>query len=231
MHIEAGVVSGAKMLLSYGTGVAVIGAGAKLAWDNIKENGVVSFVIKTILSIAIVFSCFEVLPHYPIGVSEVHLILGTTIFLIFGIAPAMFGLALGLLMGLLIQGVFFAPFDLPQYGINVTTLLASMLLLNIVAKKIIPANTPYKDITYSQLLKLSLIWEGSIVSWVAFWAFYGQGFSAENLHNVWTFGVAYMGVVIIEPLVDMAVLALVKAFYKSNDCNILFDKRVNNCKA
>jgi hypothetical protein len=39
-----------------------------------------------------------------------------------------------------------------------------------------------------------------------------------------------MGVVIIEPLVDMAVLALVKAFYKSNECNILFDKRVNNCK-
>ena len=227
MHIEAGVVSGAKMLLSYGTGVAVIGTGLKLAWDNIKENGLVSFVIKTILSIAIVFSCFEILPHYHIGVSEVHLILGTTIFLMFGIAPAMFGLALGLL----VQGLFFAPFDLPQYGINVTTLLASMLLLNVVAKRIIPKDTPYKDITYSQLLKLSLIWEGSIVSWVAFWAFYGQGFGAENLHNVWTFGVAYMGVVIIEPLVDMAVLALVKAFYKSNECNILFDKRVNNCRA
>jgi len=227
MHIEAGVVSGAKMLLSYGTGAAVIGTGLKLAWDNIKENGVLSFLIKTIISTAIVFSCFEILPHYPIGVSEVHLILGTTIFLIFGIAPAMFGLALGLL----IQGLFFAPFDLPQYGINVTTLLASMLLLNVVAKKIIPKDTPYKDISYSQLLKLSVIWEGSIVSWVAFWAFYGQGFSAENLHNVWTFGVAYMGVVIIEPLVDMAVLALVKAFYKSKECNILFDKRVNNCRA
>ena len=226
MHIEAGVVSGAKMLLSYGTGAAVIGTGLKLAWDNIKENGVLSFLIKTIISTAIVFSCFEILPHYPIGVSEVHLILGTTIFLIFGIAPAMFGLALGLL----IQGLFFAPFDLPQYGINVTTLLASMLLLNVVAKKIIPKDTPYKDISYSQLLKLSVIWEGSIVSWVAFWAFYGQGFSAENLHNVWTFGVAYMGVVIIEPLVDMAVLALVKAFYKSKECSILFDKRVNNCR-
>jgi len=227
MHIEAGVVSGAKMLLSYATGTAVIGTSLKLAWENIKENGVLSFLIKTVISTIVVFSCFEVLPHYPIGVSEVHLILGTTLFLIFGIAPT----ALGLTLGLLIQGLFFAPFDLPQYGINITTLLASILFLNIVAKKIIPANTPYKDITYSQLLKLSLIWEGSIVSWVAFWAFYGQGFGAENLHDVWTFGVAYMGVVIIEPLVDMVVLALVKAFYKSNECNILFDKRVNNCKA
>ena len=226
MHIEPGVVSGAKMLLSYGTGMAVVGTGLKLAWDNIKENGLVSFVLKSVIATAIVFSCFEILPHYPIGVSEVHLILGTTIFLMFGIAPAMMGLAIGLL----VQGVFFAPFDLPQYGINVTTLLASMLALNIVARKVIPQKTAYKDITYSQLLKLSIVWEGAIVSWVAFWAFYGQGFGAENIHNVLTFGAAYMSVVIIEPLVDMAVLALVKAYYKSNECTMLFDKRVNNCE-
>ncbi len=227
MHIEPGVVTGTKMLLGYATAATVIGTSFKLAWENIKENGMVSFILKTIFATVIVFSCFEILPHYPIGVSEVHLILGTTIFLIFGIAPAAFGL----ILGLLIQGVFFAPFDLPQYGINVTTLLASILLLNVVAKKIIPANTPYKDITYSQLLKLSIVWEGAIVSWVAFWAFYGQGFGAENLHNVFIFGSAYMSVVIIEPLVDMAVLAFVKAFYKSNECYILFDKRVNNCMA
>lgn len=227
MHIEPGVVSGAKMLLSYGTATAVIGTSIKLAWDNIKENGIASFLIKTIISTAIVFSCFEILPHYPIGVSEVHLILGTTIFLIFGVAPAAFGLALGLL----IQGVFFAPFDLPQYGINVTTLLASILALNLVAKKVIPAKTAYKDITYSQLLKLSIAWEGSIVAWVAFWAFYGQGFGAENIHNVLTFGAAYMSVVIIEPLVDLAVLAAVKAFYKTKECSFIFDKRLNNCRA
>ena len=131
MHIEAGVVNGAKMLLSYGTGMAVIGTGLKLAWDNMKDNGVVSFLLKTFLATIIVFSCFEILPHYPIGVSEVHLILGTTIFLIFGLAPAMFGLALGLL----IQGLFFAQFDLPQYGINVTTLLASLIILHYTAQK------------------------------------------------------------------------------------------------
>ena len=226
MHIEPGVVSGAKMFLSYGTATAVIGTSAKLAWDNIKENGIISFLVKTIISTMIVFSCFEILPHYPIGVSEVHLILGTTIFLIFGVAPAAFGLALGLL----IQGVFFAPFDLPQYGINVTTLLASILALNLVAKKVIPKDTPYKDITYSQLLKLSIAWEGSIVAWVAFWAFYGQGFGAENLHNVFIFGASYMCVVIIEPLIDLAVLAAVKAFYKTKECSFIFDKRLNNCR-
>jgi len=227
MHIEAGVVQGAKMLLSYGTAAGVLGMGAKLAWENIKEYGVLSLVMKTVIATIIVFSCFEVLPHYPVGVSEVHLILGTTIFLVFGIAPAM----LGLTLGLLVQGIFFAPFDLPQYGINVTTLLASMLLLHTVAKRIIPEGTAYKDISYTQLLKLSVIWEGSIVSWVAFWALYGQGFGAENLQNILSFGGAYMLVVIIEPLVDLAVLAAVKAFYKNDKCHLLFDKRLTNCKA
>jgi len=225
MHIEAGVVDGAKMILSYATGAAVIGTTAKVAWDNIKENGFISLVLKSIIAIAIVFSCFEVLPHYPIGVSEVHLILGTTIYLVFGLAPA----AIGLTLGLLIQGLFFAQFDLPQYGINVTTLLASMFALNFAAKKIIPEGVAYKDISYSQLLKLSVVWEGSIVSWVAFWAFYGQGFGAENLQNVFSFGAAYMSVIIIEPLVDIAVLAAVKAYTKTKECAYLFDKQL--CRA
>jgi ABC-type Co2+ transport system permease subunit len=171
MHIEAGVVDGAKMLLSYGTATGILGVTAKLAYDNAKENGILSLALKSIIATMIVFFCFEILPHYPIGVSEVHLILGTTIFLVFGIAPA----AIGLSLGLLIQGLFFSQFDLPQYGMNVTTLLASMMVLNIAAKKIIPEGVAYKDISYSQLLKLSIVWEGTIVScilgilWTRFW--------------------------------------------------------------
>jgi len=227
LHIEAGVVQGAKMLLSYGTAAGVMGMGAKLAMEHVKESGALSLLLRTIISTLVVFFCFEVLPHYPVGVSEVHLILGTTLLLVFGVAPAMMGLALGLL----IQGITVAQFDLPQYGINVTTLLASMIILNYATQKIVPAKTAYKDISYSQMLKMSVIWEGAIVSWVAFWAFYGQGFGAENVENILSFGGAYMLVVIIEPFIDLAILALVKAFYKSDSCNILFNKRLTNCKA
>lgn len=225
MHIEAGVVDGAKMLLGYGTAAGVFGVTAKLAYDNMKENGVISLVLKSIIATIIVFFCFEVLPHYPIGVSEVHLILGTTIFLIFGIAPA----AIGLALGLAIQGLFFAQFDLPQYGMNATTLLASILVLNLAVKKIIPTGTAFKDISYSQMLKLSIVWEGSIVLWVAFWAFYGQGFGSENLANVFSFGSSYIGVVMVEPLIDMAVLIAVKEFSKTNNCSFIFDKKL--CRA
>jgi hypothetical protein len=227
MHIEAGVVQGTKMLLSYGTAIGVVGVGAKLALEHIKDSGVLSLIIRAVVSTILVFIFFEVFPHYPIGISEVHLILGTTLLLIFGVAPTMMGLALGLL----IQGITVAQFDLPQYGVNVTTLLASMLILNYATQKIVPAKTAYKDISYSQMLKMSLVWEGAIVSWVAFWAFYGQGFGAENLQNVTTFGGAYMLVVLIEPLIDLAVLSAVKAFYKSDSCNILFNSRLTNCRA
>jgi len=226
MHIEAGVVQGAKMLLSYGTAIAVIGTTVKLAIDNLKENGILSLVLKSILATILVFACFEILPHYAVGISEVHLILGTTIFLVFGIAPA----AIGLALGLLIQGLFFAQFDLPQYGINVTTLIASMLILNYAMKSIVPVGTAYKDISYSKMLKMSIVWEGAIVSWVAFWALYGQGFEVANLANIFSFGSAYMLVVLIEPFVDLAVLSIVKLF-ANNKCNILFDKQLTNCKA
>ena len=223
MHIEAGGVDGAKILLSYVTGAGVIAMTSKLAYDSIKENGSISLILKSIISTIIVFICFQILPHFPVGISEVHLILGTTIFLVFGMAPALIGLALGLLA----QGLLFAQFDLPQYGMNVTTLLASMIILDIAVKKIIPKGTAYKDISYSQMLKMSIVWEGAIISWVAFWAFYGQGFSAENIVNVFSFGSAYMVVIIIEPFVDMAILSAVKAFYKEGkNCTSLFDKRL-----
>jgi hypothetical protein len=50
---------------------------------------------------------------------------------------------------------------------------------------------------------------------VAFWAIYGQGFGAANLAAIGTFGVAYMAVVLIEPLADLAVLAAAKAIRAS----------------
>ena len=206
MHIETGVVQGAKMLLSYATAAASFGIAAKLAVESMKDNGLANLAIKSLIATVAVFIFFEVFPHTPVGVSEVHLILGSTLFLLFGLAPT----AIGLSAGLLIQGLFFAPFDIPQYGINVTTLLAPLFVMSLVAKKIIPSNIAYKDIAYKDALKLSLIYQGGIVTWVAFWVLYGQGFGA--ISEIMTFGVAYMSVVAIEPLIDLAVLYFAKNF-------------------
>ena len=175
----------------------------KLGRDALAERGAGSLAARGALATAAVFTFFQVLPHPPVGVSEVHFILGSTLFLVLGAAPA----AIGLALGLLIQGLFFAPFDLPQYGMNVTTLLVPLFAISALARQVIPANTAYADISYGQALALSTAYQGGVVAWVAFWALYGQGAGAANLAAISTFGAAYMTVVLIEPLVDLAVLA------------------------
>ena len=209
MHIEPGLVADSKIWLSYFT---ACGAGAyalKATFDTIRDRGLMSLVTRTAATTALVFSFFEVLPHYPVGVSEVHLILGSTLFLVFGLAPA----ALGLALGLLVQGLFFAPFDLPQYGMNVTTLLVPLIALTALARQVIKPDTPYVELRYRQALALSTTYQAGIVVWVGFWALYGQGFTAANFTAITSFGAAYMSVIIVEPLVDLAVLAGAKLLH------------------
>lgn len=227
MHIEAGVVDGAKIVLSYATAVGAAGIAGKMALDTIrKDGGISALAVRSVIATFLVFCFFEVLPHYPVGVSEVHFILGSTLYLLFGGGAAAIGLALGLLF----QGVFFAPFDLPQYGINLTTLLVPLWAVSMLAKRIIPADTAYVDIKYGHALALSTAYQGGVVAWVAFWAFYGQGFGAENAASVVSFGAAYMLVIIIEPIADLAVLFAAKTM-RSGSQTPLFYNRLHNAAA
>ncbi len=213
MHIEPGVVTGAKLMLSYATAAGAVGYAAKLALDTVKQDGILPVLGRSVITTALVFSFFEILPHQPVGVSEVHLILGATLFLIFGAAPA----AIGLALGLLIQGLFFAPFDLPQYGMNVTTLLVPLFAVSAVAHRIIPNNVAYKDVKYREALALSAAYQGGVIGWVAFWALYGHGFGVENLSQIASFSAAYTTVIIVEPLLDLAILAAAKGLHQLKD--------------
>ena len=207
MHIEPGVVNGAKIVLSYATAAGAGLYALKLAADTARKQGVASLAARTAVTTTAVFSFFEILPHFSVGVSEVHFIFGSTLFLIFGTAPA----ALGLALGLLLQGVFFVPTDLPQYGMNVTTILVPLFAIAALSQRIIPRDTAYVDLHYRQALSLSSAYQAGIVAWVAFWALYGAGFGAENLRSIATFAGSYMTVILVEPLVDLAVLALAKS--------------------
>ncbi len=224
MHVEPGVVDGAKLALSYATAALSFGLVGKMVKDTLRRDAnVIGLAGRSVLTTALVFSFFEILPHHPVGVSEVHLILGSTLFLMFGAGAASIGLALGLLL----QGLFFAPFDLPQYGMNVTTLIVPLFALAKLSERLIPAKTAYVDVGYRQAFLLSTAYQGGIVAWVAFWALYGHGFEAANLANIATFGASYMTVVLVEPLVDLAVLAAAKSLHKATD-NRLFTARLHN---
>jgi hypothetical protein len=223
MHIEPEIVQGAKIVLSYGTAVVSFGIAVKSALESIQKSGILPLIVKTFITSLLVLMFFEIFPHTSVGVSEVHLILGSTLFLIFGAAPA----ALGLSFGLLIQGLLFSQFDLPQYGMNVTTLLMPLFAMAFMAKKIIPQNIAYKDIKYTDALKLSVVFQGGIVTWVAFWALYGAGFGIENLTSVFSFGAAYMSVIILEPLIDLAVLAGAKSLNSLQNSSFVENRLYN----
>lgn len=223
MHIEPGIVEGSKIILSYVTASSTGVYALSLAWKHLKERGIGSFLAGTVAATALVFVLFEIFPHCSVGVSEVHLILGSTLFLILGVAPAAFGLALGLL----IQGLSFAPFDLPQYGMNVTTLLVPLFALQFVAHKVIAPATPYVQLKYRQALTLSTTYQVGIVTWVAFWALYGQGFAGQTVTGIATFAAAYSLVIVVEPLADLAVLAAAKALHQFKGSGLLEPRLYN----
>jgi Cobalt uptake substrate-specific transmembrane region len=213
MHIEPGLVAPGKIWLGNLTAASAGAYAVKLSADAVRDHGVASLAARTLIATTLVFAFFQVLPHHPVGISEVHLILGSTLFLGLGLAPTAWGLA----AGLLIQGLFFAPSDLPQYGMNVTTLLVPLFGLSAVARRVIAPATPYVALGYGQTLALSTSYQAGIVAWVAFWASWGQGFSAANIASIASFGGAYMLVIVVEPLVDLAVLALAKALHGMKD--------------
>ncbi|MBE2274912.1 MAG: energy-coupling factor ABC transporter permease [Rhodobacteraceae bacterium] len=206
MHIEPGLVDASKIVLSYATAAGVFATAAVHLRADIRQGGVALLAARSVVAAMGTFVFFEVLPHFPIGVSEVHLILGSSLLLLLGTAPA----AIGLALGLLIQGMFFAPFDLPQYGMNLTTLLAPLFVVHAIARRTIPAGKAYAELNYAEVFRLSLTYQGGIVAWVAFWAIYGGGVEMTNLQSILTFGSAYMLVLLVEPLADLGLLAVAK---------------------
>lgn len=202
MHIEPGVVDGAKIVLSYGTAGLAGAAGLKLVADELRRDGAAAMATRAVITTGAVFTFFQVFPHVAVGASEVHLIFGTSLLLLFGPGSA----AIGLSAGLLLQGLLFAPADLPQLGMNLTTLLVPLFAMSLVARRVIDRGTAYVDLDYAQVLKLSATYQAGIVAWVAFWVFYGEGLTAAAARDVATFGIAYLGVILVEPVVDLAIL-------------------------
>ena len=226
MHIEPGVVNGAKIALSYLTGATAIAIGFNhLIQRMFNDTSALVTTVKSLITTILVFSFFEVLPQYPLGVSEVHFIFGATLFLFFGVGATAFGLVAGLSL----QGLLLAPSDLPQLYINISTLLFPLFAVSYISKKIIPANIAYTDLKYRHVISLTGIYQGGIILWVAFWCFYGQGFNQETFYNVGVFSLAYSTVIGIECLLDVGLLATFKS-YKKRSLPSVFNQRLISAK-
>ncbi|WP_338014050.1 energy-coupling factor ABC transporter permease [Bradyrhizobium canariense] len=110
----------------------------------------------------------------------------------------------------MLQSILFVPGGLPQYGVNVTTLLVPLFAIQALANRLIPSNTAYRDLQYNMALALSSAYHSGIVVCVAFWALYGAGFGTPNLYDIAWFAVSYALVALVQMEVDLALLALAK---------------------
>ncbi len=221
MHIQPGVVEGAKLVLGYVTAAGSFLLAAGMARNTIAvDGGAKSLALRCALTSLLVLIFFEVLPHYAVGISEVHFIFGATLYLLFGAGPA----AIGLAVGLLLQGYLFEPQDLPQYFINVTTLIVPLYLTARLAKWLIHPHTPYVELKLWQALALSAGYQGGVILMVAFWAFYGQGFGPQNVNSIGIFALNYLVVIIFEPLLSMAVLWVAKGLDPAAIQSVLYKR-------
>lgn len=62
---------------------------------------------------------------------------------------------------------------------------------------------------------------------MGFWALYSQGFDADNLSSIGSFAAAYMTVVLLEPLIDLAILAIAKTL-RLLEGTSLVERSLNN---
>ena len=68
MHIEPGVVTGAKLLLGHATAAASLGAAFLLSAKVVKKDGLPALALRAFVASLLVFCFFEVMPHQPVGV-------------------------------------------------------------------------------------------------------------------------------------------------------------------
>lgn len=212
MHIEPGVVEGAKMALGAATGIGAVGYALKSLADNSKHAGAIKTGVQLAACTVGTLMFFELFWRHSVGVSEVHLIFGATLLLLFGLGPT----AVGLSLGLLAQGLFFEPSDLAQYGMNVTTLLVPLFVVNAYINKTIPQNTTFVQLRYPELLKISAIYQGGIIAWVAFWVVWGQGVTASSMSGIASFATLYAAVIVVEAAVSLALLYGFKRYANSS---------------
>lgn len=163
--MEPGVVDGTKTVRCYTTATARTLCAGRLCLTHIRQEAAALLLLRGVIAAALAIVFFEVFPRVLAGVSEVHLILGSSLLLTAGAAPT----AIGLAAGLAVQSLFFEPQDLPQYGMYATMLLAALFAVQAVAKRMLPVKILDLGPGCTHLLKMSLAFKGGIVAWVALW--------------------------------------------------------------
>lgn len=195
MHIEPGILSGAKIAAA---NLTAIGLAAAQAPQLVKQP---QLVLRTLLA-ALFFSVFMQSFHLPAGASELHFIGAMPIYLTLGFVPTLLGFGLGLLL----QGVIFEPADLLHLGVNFLSLAVPLLALHLGLGRRLAAGAATE---IRSVLKLDAAYYAGVAIMVGFWLSMGE--VATPFAEWMTFAAAYLPVVLIEPVLTVAVVRLLQS--------------------
>ena len=195
MHIEPGILSGAKIAAA---NLAAIGLVAAQAPQVVKRP---QLILRTLLA-ALFFSVFMQSFHLPAGASELHFIGAMPIYLTLGFVPTLLGFGLGLLL----QGVVFEPADLLHLGVNFLSLAMPLLALHLGLGRKLAAGAATE---IRSVLKLDAAYYAGVAAMVGFWLSMGE--VATPFAEWMTFAAADLPVVLIEPVLTVAVVRLLQS--------------------
>lgn len=195
MHIEPGLLAGAKIAAANLTAISLVAAQAP---QLLKQP---HLMLRTLLA-AVFFSLFMQSLHMPAGAAELHFIGAMPIYLTLGFVPTLLGFALGLLL----QGVIFEPADLLHLGVNFLSLALPLLVLHLALGRKLAAGAATE---IKAVLKLDAAYYAGVAVMVGFWLSIAELVTpfAEWL----TFAAAYLPVVLIEPVLTVAVVKLLQS--------------------
>ena len=195
MHIEPGILSGAKIAAA---NLAATGLLAAQAPQLVKRP---QFVLRTLLA-ALFFSVFMQSFHLPAGASELHFLGAMPIYLTLGFVPTLLGFGLGLLL----QGVVFEPADLLHLGVNFLSLAVPLVALHATLGRRLATGAATE---IRSVLKLDAAYYAGVAAMVGFWLSMGQ--VATPFAEWMSFAAAYLPVVLIEPVLTVAVVKLLQS--------------------
>lgn len=225
MHVEPGLILAPKVAMANMAAVGVLGFYLK-DWVNIKDLKRSSMnIVRTLLAGVWFLFVMQVLPHFPVGPSEWHMVSFLIMYLIFGFTPTLYGV--GLSLGLQATPLF-EPQDLLNLGANFLSLAVPLIVVhNLYAKEIWKVvegdlsksiNRKFKEgINYFDLVKIDTTYYVVMSFMVLFWLSWG-GVLEHPAQGWLTFMSSYAINLVIEPIVTVI---LVKSLLKIKDSAII----------
>lgn len=194
MHIEPGYVASAKIL------AANLAAAALLGSQSIHLLKAPQLVVRSLIA-GVLFLLFMQAFHLPVGPSELHFLGAMPLYLALGFVPALFGFAIGLLA----QGLLFAPADLVHIGVNTLSLAVPLTLVHATLGKRLLAARARLDLR--AVLKLDAAFYSGVTLMVGFWLAVGE--VATPLSAWLAFASSYAAIVAVEPLVTLLLVSAI----------------------